>query len=140
MGIQSLEIKFSKIGVNQLSCNQDKIKRNVTYMPVAVVLFEDESKKKRIYLSSIVSDKKSITQVIAGETFICLQIDAEYKVHNLNGDLLGSISSEEYGNLLQVNEDSFILLKESNITFINDKGEVVGSRMLSEEELTVIKE
>lgn len=139
MGLQSLEIKFSKIGVNQLSCNQGKIQKSVTYIPVATVLFEGKSKKK-IYLSSIVSDKKSIKQVIAGDTFICLQINDEYKVHNLDGDFKGSVSAEEYGNLLQVNEDSFILLKGSAITLIKDKGEVAGSRMLTEEELRTIYE
>lgn len=139
MGILSLEIKFSKIGVNQLSSNQDKIQKSVTYIPVAVVQFEGESKKKRIYLSSIVSDKKSIKQVVVGDTFICLQIDDEYKVYNLDGVLQGSIPSEKYGSLLQVNENSFILLKESTITFISDKGEIAGSRMLNEEELCAIK-
>lgn len=140
MGIQSIEIKFSKIGVNQLDSNQGKILKGITYMPVAAVQFEGESKKKRIYLSSMVSDKKIIKQVIGGDTFICLQINDEYKVYNLDGALQGSISSVEYGNLLQVNEDSFILLKGSLITLINDKGEIVGSRMLNEEELNTINE
>lgn len=140
MGIQSIEIKFSKIGVNQLDSEQGKIQKSITYIPVAAVLFEGESKKKKIYLSSVVSDKKSIKQVIAGDTFICLQVNAEYKVHNLDGDLQGSVSAEEYGNLLQVNEDSFILLKGSAIALINDKGEVAGSRMLTEEELRTINE
>lgn len=141
MGIQSIEIKFSKIGVNQLVSEQGKIQKSITYIPVAAVLFEGESKKKKkIYLSSVVSDKKSIKQVIAGDTFICLQVNAEYKVHNLDGDLQGSVSAEEYGNLLQVNEDSFILLKGSAIALINDKGEVAGSRMLTEEELRTINE
>lgn len=97
-------------------------------------------KKKRIYLSSILSDKKSIKEVIAGDTFICLKIDGDYKVYNLDGELQGNLSSEEYGNLLQVNEDSFILLKDSVITLINDKGEVAGSRELTEEELKTINE
>lgn len=140
MGIQSLEIKFSKIGVNQVNGKQDKIEKISTYIPVAVVQFDGESKKKRVYLSSIVSDKKSIKEVIAGDTFICLKIDGDYKVYNLDGELQGNISSEEYGNLLQVNEDSFILLKDSVITLINDKGEVTGSRELTEEELKTINE
>lgn len=140
MGIQSLEIKFSKIGVNQVNGKQDKIEKISTYIPVAVVQFDGESKKKRVYLSSIVSDKKSIKEVIAGDTFICLKIDGDYKVYNLDGELQGNISSEEYGNLLQVNEDSFILLKDSVITLMNDKGEVTGSRELTEEELKTINE
>lgn len=140
MGIQSLEIKFSKIGVNQVNGKQDKIEKISTYIPVAVVQFDGESKKKRVYLSSIVSDKKSIKEVIAGDTFICLKIDGDYKVYNQDGELQGNISSEEYGNLLQVNEDSFIFLKDSVITLINDKGEVTGSRELTEEELKTINE
>jgi len=140
MGIQSLEIKFSKIGINQVNGKQDKIEKISTYIPVAVVQFDGESKKKRVYLSSIVSDKKSIKEVIAGETFICLKIDGDYKVYNLDGELQGNISSEEYGNLLQVNEDSFFFLKDSVITLINDKGEVTVSRELTEEELKTINE
>lgn len=140
MGIQSLEIKFSKIGINQVNGKQDKIEKISTYIPVAVVQFDGESKKKRVYLSSIVSDKKSIKEVIAGDSFICLKIDGDYKVYNLDGELQGNISSEEYGNLLQVNEDSFIFLKDSVITLINDKGEVTGSRELTEEELKTINE
>lgn len=135
MGIQSVEIKFSKIGVNQRCANQDKVQKSVTYMLVAVVQFEGVAKKKRIYLSSFVADKKSVKHVIAGDTFICLLINDEYKVHNMEGDLVGNVSFEKYGSLLQVNEDSFILMKESTITLINDKGEVVGSRLLKEEEL-----
>lgn len=135
MGIQSIEIKFSKIGVNQMGA-----KRSAIYMLVAVVQFEGIAKKKRIYLSSFVADKKSIKHVIAGDTFICLLIDDEYKVHNMEGDLVGNVSSEEYGSLLQVNEDSFILMKDSTITLINDKGEIIGSRLLTEEELQRINQ
>lgn len=125
---------FSKLGVNGVDA-----KRKVNYIPLAVIKFEDETKKK-VYLSSIVSDKKSIKQVTAGDTFICLLIDEEYKVYNLDGELQGSISSSEYGTLLKVNDDSFILLKETTITFINDKGEVSGSRKLTENELNAINE
>lgn len=46
MGIQSLEIKISKIGVNQVNGNQDKIEKICTYIPVAVVQFDGESKKE----------------------------------------------------------------------------------------------
>lgn len=140
MGIQSIEIKFSKIGVNQMGANPNKVQRSVIYMLVAVVQFEGIAKKKRIYLSSFVADKKSIKHVIAGDTFICLLINDEYKVHNMEGDLVGNVSSEEYGSLLQVNEDSFILMKDSTITLINDKGEIIGSRLLTEEELQRINQ
>lgn len=139
MGIQSLEIKFSKIGVNQLSFIRAKFKKVLPTFLLPLFCLRVNQRRRSISLVFI-SDKKSIKQVIAGDTFICLQINDEYKVHNLDGDFQGSVSAEEYGNLLQVNEDSFILLKGSAITLINDKGEVAGSRMLTEEELRTINE
>lgn len=55
MGILSLEIKFSNFGISS-SGKQ----RAVCYIPVAVVQFEGQLKKKRIYFSTFVSDKKSV--------------------------------------------------------------------------------
>lgn len=48
MGIINLQLKFSKIGVNSL--NQP---RKVCYMPIAVIQFENQSKKKRIQFEDI---------------------------------------------------------------------------------------
>ena len=72
MSITSIEIKFSKVGVH--SIDQP---RKVNYIPVAVLQFDNLPKKKRIYLDGFLSDKKSVKQILASETFIALKIDAE---------------------------------------------------------------
>lgn len=135
MRITNLELKFSKIGVNTLSQP-----RKECYMPVVVVKYENQPKKKRIYLDDYISDKKSVKHLIAGETFIALLINEEFTIYDLEGRKQGSIIAKDYGELIQVNEDSFILCKDRVITCINDKGAIVKSRKLTDEEYQSLQE
>ena len=135
MRITNLELKFSKIGVNTLSQP-----RKACYMPVVVVKYENQPKKKRIYLDDYISDKKSVKHLIAGETFIALLINEEFIIYDLEGRKQGSIIAKDYGELIQVNEDSFILCKDRVITCINDKGAIVKSRELTDEEYQSLQE
>ena len=73
MRITNLELKFSKIGINTLSQA-----RKECYMPVVVIKYENQPKKKRIYLDDYISDKKSVKHLIAGETYISLLINEEF--------------------------------------------------------------
>ena len=135
MSITSIEIKFSKVGVH--SIDQP---RKVNYIPVAVLQFDNLPKKKRIYLDGFLSDKKSVKQVLAGETFIALKIDDDFIIYDLEGSRQGQVSAKEYGKLFQVNENSFILCKDRTVTWINDRGKVVQSRELTNEEYKKIHE
>lgn len=135
MKITNLELKFSKIGVNTLSQP-----RKECYMPVVVVKYENQPKKKRIYLDDYISDKKSVKHLIAGETFIALLINEEFIIYDFEGRKQGSIIAKDYGELIQVNEDSFILCKDRVITCINDKGVIVKSRELTDEEYQSLQE
>lgn len=135
MRITNLELKFSKIGINTLSQA-----RKVCYMPVVVIKYENQPKKKRIYLDDYISDKKSVKHLIAGETYISLLINEEFFIYDLEGRKQGSIIAKDYGELIQVNEDSFILCKDRVITCINDKGVIVKSRELTDEEYQSLQE
>ena len=135
MKITNLELKFSKIGINTLSQP-----RKECYMPVVVVKYDSQPKKKRIYLNDYISDKKSVKHLIAGETYISLLINEEFIIYDLEGRKQGSIIAKDYGELIQVNEDSFILCKDRVITCINDKGAIVKSRELTDEEYQSLQE
>lgn len=135
MSITSIEIKFSKVGINRIDQP-----RKVNYIPVAVLQFDNLPKKKRIYLDGLLSDKKSVKQVLAGETFIALKIDDDFIVYDLEGSRQGQVSAKEYGELIQVNENSFILCKDRTVTWINDCGKVIQSRGLTDEEYENIHE
>ena len=135
MRITNLELKFSKIGINTLS--QPRME---CYMPVVVVKYENQAKKKRIYLDDYISDKKSVKRLIAGETYIALLINEEFFIYDLEGRKQGSIIAKDYGELIQVDEDSFILCKDRVITCINDKGVTVKSRELTDEEYQFLQE
>ncbi len=135
MSITSMEIKFSNIGIN--TADQP---RKVNYIPVAVLGFDNCTKKKRVYLDVFIRDKKSVKEALAGETFIVLLVDDEFHVFDLEGKLQGKVSSTEYGDPVQINEDSFILCKDRTVTWITDKGEVLKARELTEEEYQALKQ
>lgn len=135
MRITNLELKFSKIGINTLSQA-----RKECYMPVVVIKYENQPKKKRIYLDDYISDKKSVKHLIAGETYIALLINEEFFIYDLEGRKQGSIIAKDYGELIQVNEDSFILCKDRVAFCINDKGAIVKSRELTDEEYQSLQE
>ena len=129
MSITSMEIKFSKIGVNAPGKP-----RKVIYIPVAVLQFDKLPTKKKISLEVLLPDKKSVKQAIAGETFIALRIDDDFCVYDLDGKRQGQVPVGEYGELIQVNENSFILCKDRTITWINDHGKIIKSREVTGEE------
>lgn len=131
MGITNLELKFSKVGVTDTVSNQS---RKVRYIPVVVVQFENQPKKKRIYLEGFIFDKKSVKHVIAGETYIALLVNEVFFIYDLEGRKQGTVFANDYGELIQINEDSFILCKDRVITWVNDKGKIVNSRELTDEE------
>ena len=135
MSITNLEIKFSKVGIH--TANQPS---QTSYMPVAVLQFDNQPKKKRVYLEGLLFDKKSVKQVFAGETFIVLLIDNDFRIYDLEGAMQGSVSIEEYGELIQVDERSFVLCKKKTATWISDKGTVQGSRELTDEEYKLFYE
>lgn len=134
MSINSMEIKFSKIGIT--TANQP---RKVYYIPVVVLGFDNRTVKKRVYLNTLVHNKKSVKQTLAGETFIAVLIDNEFNVFDLEGQLQGKVSSTKYGVPVQVNEKSFILWKDRTVTWITNKGDVLKARELTEEEYQALK-
>lgn len=134
MSINSMEIKFSKIGIT--TANQP---RKVYYIPVVVLGFDNRTVKKRVYLNTLVHNKKSVKQTLAGETFIAVLIDNEFNVFDLEGQLQGKVSSTKYGVPVQVNKKSFILWKDRTVTWITNKGDVLKARELTEEEYQALK-
>lgn len=129
MSITNMEIKFSKYGIT--TADQP---RKELYGIIAVLQHDNQKKKQRIYLENFIRDKKSLKRAFAGETFIAVQVDEQFYVHDMKGILQGAVSTAEHGNLVQVNENSFILCKDKTITWISDKSEVLNSRELTEME------
>lgn len=135
MSITNLEIKFSKVGIH--TANQPS---QTNYMPVAVLQFDNQPKRKRVYLEGLLSDKKSVKQVFAGETFIVLLINSDFHIYDLGGSIQGTVSIHEYGELIQINKSSFVLCKKKTATWISEKGMVQGSRELTDEEYKLFYE
>jgi hypothetical protein len=126
------KIKFFKITINDQPQKEH-------YVPVAVICFKNSTEKENVYLQVILRDKMSVKEAHAGVTFILLLIDTIFHLFDLRGRLQGTFSSTEYGVTVQVNEDSFILCKERTATWITDKGKVVKTKELTEEEYQALK-
>lgn len=131
MNSTSAKITFRKIGINAPG-----LPRKVCYFPVINIEYDNEKKKCQICLMDLIADKKSIKHLLIGKTFIALQVSDEFRVFNMEGKKVGSVSADEYGEeLVAICEDGFVLRKNMTITWIDDKAEVIKSRSLTEEEL-----
>lgn len=126
-----VEVAFSKIGISE-----HEQPRKIAYIPTVVVQFEGSVKKKKILLEGFVYKTTSVKRIIKANSFISLSIDdEEFRVYNLDGKLQKSVLAADYGRLIQVEHDHFVLLKDKTATWIDNKGEVASVRELSEEEL-----
>ena len=91
------------------------------------------NRKRKEFILRLLPDKKSVKQVFAGETFIVLRVDDDFRIYDLAGAIQGTASINEYGELIQINKSSFVLCKKKTDTWISDKGTVQGSRELTDE-------
>ena len=127
----SAKITFKKIGITVPG-----LPRKVSYFPVVNIEYDNEKKKCQICLMDLIADKKSIKHLLIGKTFIAIQVSDEFRVLNMEGKKVCSVSADEYGeDLVAICEDSFVLRKDKTITWIDDKAEVIKSHSLTEEEL-----
>lgn len=126
----------AKITFKEIGINVHGLPRKACYFPVVNIEYDNEKKKCQIRLLDLIADKKSIKHLLIGKTFIALQISDEFRVYNMEGKKVGSVSAEKYGEeLVSICEDGFVLRKDRTITWIDDKAEVIRSRCLTEEEL-----
>ena len=131
MNSTSAKITFKKIGITVPG-----LPRKVSYFPVVNIEYDNEKKKCQICLMDLIADKKSIKHLLMGKTFIVIQVSDEFRVFNMEGKKVGSVSADEYGEeLVAICEDGFVLRKDKTITWIDDKAEVIKSHSLTEEEL-----
>lgn len=131
MNSTSAKITFKKIGITEPG-----LPRKVCYFPVVNIEYDNEKKKCQICLMDLIADKKSIKHLLIGKTFIAIQVSDEFRVFNMEGKKVGSVSADEYGEeLVAICEDGFVLRKDKTITWIDDKAEVIKSHSLTEEEL-----
>lgn len=133
--VEKVEIKFSLVGVTEK--NQP---RQMNYIPVVLVQYKGYKRIKKIFLEGMFDKKPSVKCSISGGSYIAVQFDNEYRIYDWEGKRKGGVLYSDFGRPIQVEPDCFVLLKEKNATWISDAGEVINSRELTEEELSLLKE
>ena len=77
---------------------------------------------------------------IIGVSFFAGITKDSYQIYDEEGNRIGTAMIEDVGRIIQVNKDDFICLKGKYASLVNTKGEVIGGRELTNEELKTLKE
>lgn len=135
MRFVDMEIKFSKIGPNNLAPHN----HGNIYVPVIVITFAEPARQKRVPLSTLITDKSAVKNVLAGGTFYSILLNDNYMIYDSEGYLWGSVSSTHYGRCVKITDDRLFLLKGHTMTTVSNRAEIVCSHRLSDEELSALK-
>ena len=131
MSIKSVKVTMSSVGVNSV----DKPRR-VKYMPIANITYnEKDMQKKSVLLDNCMVKKDYFKGWIIGVSFFAGITKDSYQIYDEEGNRTGTAMIEEVGRIIQVNQDDFICLKGKYASLVNTKGEVIGGRELTNEEL-----
>ena len=127
---------MSRVGVHGLNA------KAILYMPMATIDYNESNKKKQsVYLD--VDDKMIkkdyFKSLIIGLSFFAGVTADQYIIFDEDGKRTGTTSIVEVGELIQVNEDSFICLKGRLASWIGINGSIIKSRDLTDEELKHFK-
>lgn len=135
MKFVDMEIKFSKIGPNNLARHH----HGNIYVPVIVITFAEPARQKRVPLSTLITDKSAVKNVLAGGSFYSILLDDNYMIYDSEGHLWGSVSSTHYGRCINITDDRLYLLKGRTMTTVSNKAEIVCTHRLSDKELSDLK-
>lgn len=98
MNLTSVEISFKNIGLHI-----PDFCRKECYYHVLNVEYDNSQKEAKICLVDIITDKKSVRQVILRGAFILLQLGNEFRVFNMKGEKIGVVSIYECDNIFNTN-------------------------------------
>ncbi len=131
MKIKKVKVTMSRIGINRLDAP-----RKVVYMPLAKIDYmEKENSSKTVHLDqAFLSDKKYFKGWIIGLSYFAGVTKDCYQIYDENGIRTGTAKIEDFGNLIQVNEDDFICLKGNTASWIDKNGDCKMNRELTDEE------
>lgn len=130
METEKIELKYREVGMSG-----GLQERKVLYIPEVVVSYVGRRKKDHYPLDEMWPEKRKVSQFVVCAAYIFMQIGQTVYLYDLTGKRQGQVSVEEYGRLIQAEEEQFILLKGRRATLFNAKGEMMRGRDLTDQEM-----
>ena len=135
MSIKKVKLTMSRVGVHSLNA------KTVLYMPMVTIDYNESDKKKQsVYLDvdNRLVEKNYFKGMIVCHSFFAGITEDQYLIYDEDGKRTGTTSIKEVGELIQVNEDSFICLKDKLASWIDVNGSLIKSRDLTDGELKML--
>lgn len=134
--IKNVKVSMSRIGLHGVNINK------VVYMPSVDITYMDSKKKKLSMFAPVSEGNRGLRRedyhgvVICGDFFVILFTN-EWEILSDDCKLLATM--KPCGTPIQAEEDDFIVRDGNIITGYNKKGESIGSRELTAEEIETLK-
>ncbi len=133
MTIKNAKVKFVRFGVRAFFCSQSLPK--VIYLPHLEISYIEKGREKDSFqLDYDMVTKKNYKGIISAEKFVVVWASNNYLIYSESGEHLTTLD-DEIGRLVSVSEACFCVAKDKMLFAYNEKGNIVGQRELTEDEL-----
>lgn len=133
MAIKEAKVKFMRLGVHALGCSQSLPK--AIYFPSLEISYMEKGRKKGSFtLDQNMVTKKNYRGTATAEKFVVVWAGNNYLIYSESGEHLTTLN-DEIGRLVSVSGTCFCVAKDKMLFAYNEKGNIVGQRELTEDEL-----
>ena len=136
MSIKSVKIEMIKADGNVVDAEKQG---KVEYQPIATITYNEEEKTtKHVFLDNKLIDKDYFKCWDVGPSFFIGTTDDSYIVYDEDGNRTANLKIEYTGEIIQVNEDSFVCLREDWLNLYEINGFAFAGRLLAKDELEAL--
>lgn len=133
MTVKNAKVKFVRFGARAFFCSQS-LPKTVCFPRLEISYMEKRRKKDSFKLDYDIVTKENYKGVVSAENFVVIWVGNTYLIYSESGEHLTTLN-DEIGRLVSGGKTSFCVAKEKMLFAYNEKGDVVGQRELTEEEL-----
>lgn len=133
MAIKEAKVKFMRLGVHALGCSQS-LPKAIYFSSLEISYMEKGRKKGSFTLDQNMVTKKNYRGTATAEKFVVVWAGNNYLIYSESGEHLTTLN-DEIGRLVSVSGNCFCVAKDKMLFAYNEKGNIVGQRELTEDEL-----
>ncbi len=133
MTIKNAKVKFVRFGARAFFCSQSLPK--VIYLPRLEISYVEKGRNKESYkLEYDEVTKENYKGILSAGNFVVVWAGNNYLIYSESGEHLTTLNNE-IGRLVSVSGTCFCVAKDKMLFAYNEKGNIVGQRELTEDEL-----
>ena len=133
MTIKNAKVKFVRFGARAFFCSQTLPK--VVYLPHLEISYIEKGRKEDSFqLDYDMVSKENYKGIISAKNFVVVWAGNNYLTYSESGVHLTTLN-DEIGRLVSVDKTNFCVAKEKTLFAYNEKGNIVGQREITKDEL-----